>query len=110
LGDQLYKPIQEEHRRYLMTGQKVKADSLIMAINKKIEKQFSDEKQFKMSPEVRGLYKSVGGAPFLDGDYTVFGEVIEGMDVIDQIAAVKVGPNDRPEKDVIILGTKLKRK
>ncbi|MEG2278007.1 MAG: peptidylprolyl isomerase, partial [Odoribacter sp.] len=48
--------------------------------------------------------------PFLDGDYTVFGEVIEGMDVIDQIAAVKVGPNDRPEKDVIILGTKLKRK
>ncbi|MEG0795933.1 MAG: peptidylprolyl isomerase [Odoribacter sp.] len=104
LGDQLYKPIQEEHRRYLMTGQKVKADSLIMAINKKIEK------QFKMSPEVRGLYKSLGGAPFLDGDYTVFGEVIEGMDVIDQIAAVKVGPNDRPEKDVIILGTKLKRK
>lgn len=45
-------------------------------------------------------YTTVGGTPHLDGDYTVFGQVIEGLDVIDKIAAVKCGPNDRPVEDV----------
>lgn len=48
----------------------------------------------------RDTYTSVGGVPFLDGDYTVFGEVIEGLDVIDKIAAVKTDKNDRPLEDV----------
>ena len=45
-------------------------------------------------------YTTVGGTPHLDGDYTVFGQVIEGLDVIDKIAAVKCGPTDRPVEDV----------
>ena len=45
-------------------------------------------------------YTTVGGTPHLDGDYTVFGQVIEGLDVIDKIAAVQCGPNDRPLEDV----------
>ena len=48
----------------------------------------------------RECYKTVGGTPFLDNDYTVFGEVVEGLEVIDKIAAVPCGPNDRPKKDV----------
>ena len=44
----------------------------------------------------RQAYKTVGGTPHLDGDYTVFGEVIEGMDVVDKIAAVKTGYMDAP--------------
>ena len=44
----------------------------------------------------RQAYKTVGGTPHLDGDYTVFGEVIEGMDVVEKIAAVKTGRMDAP--------------
>lgn len=43
----------------------------------------------------------------LDGEYTVFGETIEGIDIIDKIAAVKTGPRDRPEQDVKIITIKL---
>ena len=46
------------------------------------------------------VYATLGGTPFLDGDYTVFGEVVEGMEVIDKIAAVQCGPMDRPIDDV----------
>lgn len=45
-------------------------------------------------------YITTGGTPHLDGDYTVFGEVIEGFDVIDKIAAVKTNQSDKPLKDV----------
>jgi len=51
----------------------------------------------------RGIYKTVGGTPFLDRNYTVFGEVVKGMEVVDAIAAVPTGPRDFPEKDVRIL-------
>jgi peptidyl-prolyl cis-trans isomerase B (cyclophilin B) len=47
-------------------------------------------------------YKKYGGAPFLDGDYTVFGQVIEGMDTVDKIAAVRVDWNDKPLNKVVI--------
>jgi len=58
------------------------------------------QKGIVYTPEERDLYKKVGGAPFLDGDYTVFGEVVEGMEVIDAIAAVPKGRADRPVTDV----------
>ena len=56
--------------------------------------------KFSFSKEQREAYTTVGGTPHLDGGYTVFGEVIEGLDVIDKIAAVETGANDRPVKDV----------
>lgn len=55
---------------------------------------------FKYTEKQRNDYKTLGGTPQLDQNYTVFGEVIEGMDVIDKIAAVKTKPGDRPEQDV----------
>lgn len=45
-------------------------------------------------------YEQVGGTPMLDGEYTVFGEVIEGLEVIDKLAAVKTAQGDRPVEDV----------
>ena len=47
------------------------------------------------------------GTPHLDGQYTVFGEVIEGLDVIDKIAAVKTAPGDRPVEDVKIISVSI---
>ena len=66
------------------------ADSLMEANGTKFE--FTDEQ--------REIYTTVGGYPSLDGDYTVFGEVIEGMDVVDKIAAVETDEYDRPVEDV----------
>jgi cyclophilin family peptidyl-prolyl cis-trans isomerase len=48
----------------------------------------------------RKLYKTIGGTPFLDENYTVFGEVIKGLDVIDKIAAIPKDQNDRPLHDI----------
>jgi len=56
----------------------------------------------KYTEEQRKIYKTMGGVPQLDHEYTVYGEVIEGLDVIDKIAAVATKPGDRPVKDVKI--------
>jgi cyclophilin family peptidyl-prolyl cis-trans isomerase len=54
----------------------------------------------KYTPEQRKAYNTVGGTPHLDGAYTVFGQVADGFDVIDKIAAVKTGMGDKPVEDV----------
>jgi cyclophilin family peptidyl-prolyl cis-trans isomerase len=53
-----------------------------------------------MSEAKRNDYKTIGGSVWLDGEYTVYGEVVEGLDVIDKIAAVPCGPSDRPATDL----------
>lgn len=54
----------------------------------------------KFAPEQREIYKTIGGAAFLDGSYTVFGEVVKGMQMVDNICTVKVDRNDRPLTDI----------
>lgn len=56
-----------------------------------------------MTEEMKQAYVTQGGAPHLDGQYTVFGEVIDGMDTIDKIEKVATDGNDRPTTDVKIL-------
>ena len=60
------------------------------------------EDQFHYTPEQIEAYETMGGTPFLDGQYTVFGEVVEGLNVVDAIAGVKTKPGDRPVEDVVM--------
>ncbi len=62
--------------------------------------QFEQMKGIKYSQAQRDLYKQIGGRPDLDNDYTVFGEVVEGLDVIDKIIVVETDRANRPAKDV----------
>lgn len=55
---------------------------------------------FRFTMSQRNVYKNIGGAPHLDGSYTVFGEVVSGLDVLDRIASVKKAPGDRPIADI----------
>lgn len=61
------------------------------------------------TPEQIQAYTTVGGAPWLDGDYTVFGEVIEGMDVVDKIASQQKDGSDRPVEDIKIISASILR-
>ena len=65
------------------------------------------EKGVKLTPEQRQAYMIDGGAPHLDGTYTVFGEVIKGIKVVDKIQFVRTDENDRPLKNVKIKSMKI---
>ncbi len=61
------------------------------------------------SARQRQAYQTIGGSPHLDGDYTVFGEVTEGLDVVDKIAAVKTGYMDVPVEPVTIISVTIEK-
>lgn len=60
------------------------------------------EMDHKFSPEQRKFYKTIGGSPHLDGTYTIFGEVVEGIEIADQISKVEVYSDFRPKTDIRI--------
>ncbi|HLZ15459.1 MAG TPA: peptidylprolyl isomerase [Cyclobacteriaceae bacterium] len=72
----------------------------VFALAPEIEKETGIKIMKDVSPEKVKTYSTLGGVPFLDGDYTVFGEVIRGLDVLDKIAMVKKDGTDRPLEDV----------
>lgn len=74
-------------------------DSLEAQARAKVAK----EPALKYTKEQISAYTTIGGAPHLDGAYTIFGEVTEGMDIVDKIEKVKTNRGDRPEKDIRIL-------
>lgn len=68
-------------------------------IQKQIEALY-DGKEFKYTPQQIALYDSIGGTPALDMDYTVFGEVIEGLHIIDSISIQRKDKMNRPFEDL----------
>lgn len=66
------------------------------------EAEAAKQPDFRFTPEQVQAYTTVGGTPHLDGEYTVFGEIVEGMDVVDAIQKVPTDHSDRPKDDVKI--------
>ena len=110
-----------EHYSSLLPENKVLMDSVQKAIDnndyqsylkfdKKIKdaaKKFTDFEKYVIPEAHREVYRSIGGTPHLDQNYTVFGEVIKGLDIIDSISVVKTGIYDRPLKDIRIISMKV---
>jgi peptidyl-prolyl cis-trans isomerase B (cyclophilin B) len=76
---------------YIVHGTALTEQDLVM---------YETAKNITYSPAQREKYLKLGGAPALDNEYTVFGEVVEGIEIIDKIAAMETGPMDRPVKDI----------
>lgn len=85
---------------YIVWG-KVRNDMQLAKIQEKLDS--ATQGQVKLTPEMLEVYKTIGGAPHLDGQYTVFGEVVEGLDIVEKIQAVETDKNDRPLEDIRIL-------
>lgn len=85
---------------YIVWGQKF-TDKQLEWAQSRIEK-YTDGK-VKLTPELCEVYKTIGGTPHLDGSYTVFGEVLEGLDVVEKIQRTTTDSHDRPVNDIRII-------
>jgi len=75
-------------------------DKLVAGITIEVDSIYNASPKFILSKEQREAYSTIGGYPSLDGEYTIFGEVVEGLDIVDKIAAVKTNSANRPIEDV----------
>jgi len=101
-GDQVNPTRRSSGSQFYIVVGKVYSDQELDLLEKRLNTKFT--------PEQRKAYTTIGGTPFLDGQYTVFGEVVEGMDVVDKIANVERDENDRPKQDIRILTMEVVKK
>ncbi len=97
------KLIKETTDSLKVSGTPVSAAEIQDIASMKMYEYFSLNGNYKIPEDQRNVYKTTGGTPRLDGTYTVFGEVTEGLDVVDKIAAVPTDGRDKPLNDIRIL-------
>jgi len=92
----------DELTKYRQEGKQAEFERRVAEIKSKADSAYRVSPKMVIPVERRQVYTTVGGYPSLDGAYTVFGQVIAGLEVVDKIAAVQTGPGDRPVQDVIM--------
>jgi cyclophilin family peptidyl-prolyl cis-trans isomerase len=98
---ELYNNRLDEIKQLQAAGKIDSISAIEIEIMEKAENEI-DEKLYTFNQKRRQIYSTLGGAPHLDGEYTVFGQVVEGIDVIDSIAKVKTNKQNRPLDDIKI--------
>lgn len=102
----VFQDLCSEHRDEIIRLRKERNSAGLSELQDKLIKQTEDTVKsnlFHFTPEQKTEYTVNGGTPFLDGSYTVYGEVVSGMEVVDSLQAVKTDSNDRPLEDVKII-------
>ena len=105
-----YRHLQEERQKSRQSGDERSEAEIQEAATLTTYEELEEFKEIHIPEEHIEVYKTEGGTPHLDMQYTVFGEVVEGMDVVERIAAVETGGGDRPVEDVIITSARIVRK
>ena len=103
----LFDSLARQHMKEIYKMRKAGDNAGLLELQDTLEAQAREladkEEKFRFTPEQIKAYSTVGGAPHLDGSYTVFGEVTEGMEVVDNIEIAKTNRADRPVENIRIL-------
>lgn len=105
--DTVFQALARKHMKEIYKMRKANDMEGLMELQDSLEnqarKEVAKEPALKFTPEQIKAYTTVGGAPHLDGSYTVFGEVVDGMNVVAEIETAKTNRQDRPTQDIRIL-------
>ena len=104
---QKFNALVAEHRKEIMNLRRNRDQAGLMDLQEELiaeTKAYMMEHPVSLSPEQTEAYTTVGGTPHLDGQYTVFGEVIDGLDVVGKIQETETLHGDRPKEDISIIG------
>lgn len=100
-----------EHRNQIMQLRRDRDRDGLMELQNELESQtyalFKQQGSKGLTDAQKEAYTTVGGTPHLDGQYTVFGEVEEGLDIVEKIQATATLPGDRPKEDIIVTQVEL---
>jgi cyclophilin family peptidyl-prolyl cis-trans isomerase len=107
LEEKLFQAIVEkkqvEVKKLRMEKSQPKLDLLRDSILAVVHLEMKNHPTYKFTTQQRDDYKTIGGTPHLDGNYTVFGEVVEGLDIVERISKTKTGSHDRPIEDIKVI-------
>lgn len=105
--ENIFNELVRKHMKEIYKLRKAKDDDALLELQDSLEAQAyalaKEEEPFMFTQEQLAAYSTVGGTPHLDGAYTVFGEVVSGMETVEKIEGAKTGRADRPVQDIRIL-------